>query len=278
MTELPYRQQLEMEIANEEYYEQVYGAPVVGEHGRWLGVVIVMHDISELVRLEQIRKDFVANVSHELRTPITSIKGFSETLLDGAFKDEQMLLSFLTIIYDESNRIQVLVNDLLELSKIERHGFTLDVVPTKLQDILVRVVDLTSAQLENKNMQFNVEIEQDAVILGDVNRLMQIFTNLINNAIAYSKEETTVTLRISANERYGIFEVKDEGIGIEKAEISRIFERFYRVDRARSRNSGGTGLGLSIVKHLIEAHNGKIIVESEIGKGTSIKVFLPLKD
>ena len=189
-----------------------------------------------------------------------------------------MLLSFLTIIYDESNRIQVLVNDLLELSKIERHGFTLDVVPTKLQDILVRVVDLTSAQLENKNMQFDVEIEQDAVILGDVNRLMQIFTNLINNAIAYSKEETTVTLRISANDQYGIFEVKDEGIGIEKAEISRIFERFYRVDRARSRNSGGTGLGLSIVKHLIEAHNGKIMVESEVGKGTSIKVLLPLKD
>lgn len=277
LTELPYRQQLMMEIGNEEYYEQVYGAPVVGEHGRWLGVVIVMHDVSELVRLEQIRKDFVANVSHELRTPITSIKGFSETLLDGAFKDEQMLLSFLTIIYDESNRIQVLVNDLLELSKIERHGFTLDVMPTKLQDILVRVVDLTSSELENKNMQFDVEIEQDAVILGDVNRLMQIFTNLINNAIAYSKEGTTVSLRISANEEYGIFEVKDEGIGIEKAEIARIFERFYRVDRARSRNSGGTGLGLSIVKHLIEAHNGKIQVTSEVGKGTSIKVFLPLK-
>lgn len=276
LTELPYRQQLMMEIGNEEYYEQVYGAPVVGEHGRWLGVVIVMHDVSELVRLEQIRKDFVANVSHELRTPITSIKGFSETLLDGAFKDEQMLLSFLTIIYDESNRIQVLVNDLLELSKIERHGFTLDVMPTKLQDILVRVVDLTSSELENKNMQFDVEIEQDAVILGDVNRLMQIFTNLINNAIAYSKEGTTVSLRISANEEYGIFEVKDEGIGIEKAEIARIFERFYRVDRARSRNSGGTGLGLSIVKHLIEAHNGKIQVTSEVGKGTSIKVFLPL--
>ncbi|MGN7478107.1 two-component system histidine kinase PnpS [Solibacillus silvestris] len=278
LTEMPYRQQLMMEIADEEYYEQVYGAPVVGEHGRWLGVVIVMHDVSELVRLEQVRKDFVANVSHELRTPITSIKGFSETLLDGAFKDEQMLLSFLTIIYDESNRIQVLVNDLLELSKIERHGFTLEVTPTKLQDILIRVVDLTSSQLESKNMQFNVEIEQDAVILGDVNRLMQIFTNLINNAIAYSKEETTVTLRISANKEHGIFEVRDEGIGIEKAEIARIFERFYRVDRARSRNSGGTGLGLSIVKHLIEAHNGKIQVASEIGKGTSIKVFLPLSN
>lgn len=277
LTEMPYRQQLVMEIADEEYNEQVYGAPVVGEHGRWLGVVIVMHDISELVRLEQIRKDFVANVSHELRTPITSIKGFSETLLDGAFKDEQMLLSFLTIIHDESNRIEVLVNDLLELSKIERHGFMLDIVPTKLQDILVRVVDLTSAQLESKHMQFNVKIEQDAVILGDVNRLMQIFTNLINNAIAYSKEETTVTLKINADSEFGIFEITDEGIGIEKSEVARIFERFYRVDRARSRNSGGTGLGLSIVKHLIEAHQGKIQVTSEVGKGTTMKVFLPLQ-
>ncbi|MEG0439367.1 MAG: ATP-binding protein [Solibacillus sp.] len=276
LTEMPYRQQLEMEIEHECYVEQVYGAPVVGEHGRWLGVVIVMHDISELIRLEQIRKDFVANVSHELRTPITSIKGFSETLLDGAFKDEQMMLSFLGIINEESNRIQALVNELLELSKIEQHGFTVNALPTRLQDILVRVVDITSAQLESKNMQFEVEIEQDAIILGDTNRLIQVFTNLINNAIAYSKEDTMVTIRISTNDQYGIFEVKDQGIGIEKAEIARIFERFYRVDRARSRNSGGTGLGLSIVKHLIEAHHGKIQVTSEVGSGTSMKVYLPL--
>ncbi|AWE08312.1 PAS domain-containing sensor histidine kinase [Lysinibacillus sp. 2017] len=277
LTEMPYRQQLEMEIGDELYNEQIYGAPVVGEHGRWLGVVIVMHDVSELIRLEQIRKDFVANVSHELRTPITSIKGFSETLLDGAFKDENMLLSFLNIIHEESNRIQVLVQDLLELSKIERHGFLLDVEPVKLQDILIRVVDLTSAQLESKNMQFEVNIEQDAFILGDVNRLMQIFTNLINNAMAYSKEHTTVTLRISSDEQYGIFEITDQGIGIEKSEIPRVFERFYRIDRARSRNSGGTGLGLSIVKHLVEAHQGKIQVSSEVGKGTTMKVYLPLQ-
>ena len=277
LTEMPYRQQLDMEIDGEIFNEQIYGAPVVGGHGRWLGVVIVMHDIRELVRLEQIRKDFVANVSHELRTPITSIKGFSETLLDGAFKDEQMLLSFLGIIQEESNRIEMLVHDLLELSKIERHGFTLDIVPTKLHDILIRVVALTSASLEAKNMQFEVEIEQDATVLGDVNRLIQIFTNLIHNAIAYSKEDTIVKLRINANEQYGIFEVKDQGIGIEKSEIPLIFERFYRIDRARSRNSGGTGLGLSIVKHLIEAHEGKIQVTSEVGKGTSMKVYLPIQ-
>lgn len=277
LTEMPYRQQLEVEIQGEIHYEQAYGAPVMGEHGRWLGVVIVMHDVSELIRLEQVRKDFVANVSHELRTPITSIKGFAETLLDGALKDEQMLLSFLEIIHEESNRLQMLVNDLLDLSKMERHGFTLDVMPTKLQEVIARTIELTSAQMEEKNMQFDVAIEKDVYVLGDANRLIQVFTNLINNAAAYSKEDTTITLRVYEEGAYGIVEVDDQGIGIEKNEISRVFERFYRVDRARSRNSGGTGLGLSIVKHLIEAHHGKIQVTSEVGVGTCMKVMLPLK-
>ncbi|RHW33467.1 sensor histidine kinase [Lysinibacillus yapensis] len=277
LTEQPYRKQIEVEIHQEIQYKQVYGAPVMGDHGRWLGVVIVMHDISELIRLEQIRKDFVANVSHELRTPITSIKGFSETLLDGAFKDEKMLISFLDIIYQESYRLQMLIQDLLELSKIEQHGFSVTIMPSSLQEVLIRAVELTSPRLDEKNMQFNVDIKRDVTVMGDFNRLIQIFTNLIANAITYSPEDTTVTLRIKENDEYGIIEVEDQGIGIEKSEIARIFERFYRVDRARSRNSGGTGLGLAIVKHLIEAHQGKINVESTVGKGTCIKVFIPLK-
>jgi len=276
LTELPYRKQIEVEIHHEIQYKQVYGAPVMGDHGRWLGVVIVMHDISELIRLEQIRKDFVANVSHELRTPITSIKGFSETLLDGAFKDEKMLLSFLDIIYQESNRLQILIHDLLELSKIEQHGFSVDVMPTSLQEVLIRAVELTSPRLDEKNMQFNVGIERDVMVMGDFNRLIQIFTNLITNAITYSPENSTVTLRIKSNTDYGIIEVEDQGMGIEKSEIARIFERFYRIDKARSRNSGGTGLGLAIVKHLVEAHHGKINVKSTVGKGTCMKIFIPL--
>jgi len=277
LTELPYRKQIEVEIQQEIQYKQVYGAPVVGDHGRWLGVVIVMHDITELIRLEQIRKDFVANVSHELRTPITSIKGFSETLLDGAFKDEKMLLSFLEIMNQESNRLQMLIQDLLELSKIEQHGFSVNILPTSLQEVLIRSVELTSARLNEKNMQFNVHIVEDVFVMGDFNRLIQIFTNLITNATIYSPESTTITLRIKANDEYGIFEVEDQGIGIEKSEIPRIFERFYRIDKARSRNSGGTGLGLAIVKHLVEAHHGKINVRSTIGKGTCMKVQIPLK-
>ncbi|MEO4051959.1 ATP-binding protein [Solibacillus sp. CAU 1738] len=276
LTELPYRKQLEMEVQQEITYKFVYGAPVVGENGRWLGVVLVMHDVTELVRLEQIRKDFVANVSHELRTPITSIKGFSETLLDGAYKDEKMLLSFLDIMYQESNRLQMLIQDLLELSKIEQHGFSVDIMSTSLQDVLIRAVDVTSPRLDEKDMQFSVDIARDVRVLADANRLIQIFTNLIANAIMYSPEGTTVTLRIKETDEYGIVEVEDQGIGIEKSEIARIFERFYRVDRARSRNSGGTGLGLAIVKHLVEAHHGKIQVTSEVGKGTCIKILLPL--
>ncbi|NLY78655.1 MAG: PAS domain S-box protein [Lysinibacillus sp.] len=276
LTELPYRKQIAIELDDEMIYEQVYGAPVVGEHGRWLGIVIVMHDITELIRLEKIRKDFVAIVSHELRTPITSIKGFSETLLDGAFKDEKMLLSFLDIIYQESNRLQMLIQDLLDLSKIEQQGYTVQFVPTSLQEVLIRAVEVTSPRLDEKNMQFDVDIVRDVYVMGDANRLIQVFTNLIANSITYSPENTVVTLRIKENENYGIVEVEDQGIGIEKSEIPRIFERFYRGDKARSRNSGGTGLGLAIVKHLVEAHHGKISVESTVGKGTCVRVMIPI--
>ena len=276
LTELPYRKQLTMTLGNDQVHKQAYGAPVIGEHGRWLGIVIVMHDVSELLRLEQIRRDFVANVSHELRTPITSIKGFSETLLDGAFRDEQMLLSFLEIIHKESNRLQELVHDLLELSKIEQYGFKVETYPTSLQDVLIRVIELTTPKLDSKEMQFDIDIVKDVTVKGDANRLIQIFTNLVANAIMYSPVETTITIRITSDEKYGIVEVIDEGIGIEKADIPRVFERFYRVDKARARNSGGTGLGLAIVKHLLEAHEGKIVVASEVGKGTTMRVCIPL--
>ncbi|HIX44435.1 MAG TPA: PAS domain-containing sensor histidine kinase, partial [Candidatus Kurthia intestinigallinarum] len=268
-------QQIQIPLDGGMRHMEVYGAPVIGEHGHWLGVVIVMHDITELKKLEQVRKDFVANVSHELRTPITSMKGFSETLLDGAYKDEETLLTFLEIMNQESNRLQMLVNDLLELSKLEKHGFQLDLLPTSLNDLVKRAAEMSAQQLEEKEMILQVEAPDDIVILGDANRLMQVIVNLLFNAINYSPEHTTITMRLSDNSKFGILEVKDEGIGIAKEEIPRVFERFYRVDRARSRNSGGTGLGLAIVKHLIEIHHGKIQVESEVGQGTTMRVMLP---
>ncbi|WP_019415950.1 two-component system histidine kinase PnpS [Paenisporosarcina sp. TG20] len=275
LMESPSRKQIALEIQQEIRHKEVYGAPVIGEHGRWLGVVIVMHDISDLIRLEQIRKDFVANVSHELRTPITSIKGFSETLIDGAMKDEKILLSFLEIIYKESNRLQMLIEDLLELSKIEQHGFSVEFSRTSLLEVMSRAAEMTRPRLEIKNMNYISRMKRDVLVDGDMNRLIQVVMNLLTNAITYSHENSSVYLSLHESDTHGIIIIRDEGIGMDKKEIPRIFERFYRIDRARSRNSGGTGLGLAIVKHLIEAHNGRIIVESEPGKGTEFRILLP---
>ncbi|MET1014785.1 MAG: two-component system histidine kinase PnpS, partial [Paenisporosarcina sp.] len=277
LTESSIRKQLRLTFFQDQRHMEVYGAPVIGEYGRWLGVVIVMHDITDLVRLEQIRKDFVANVSHELRTPITSIKGFTETLLDGALKDEKTLNSFLEIIYKESNRLQDLIEDLLELSKIEQHGFSVEHLVINLKEVMVRAAEMTGPRLDEKGMDLHCNFEQDIYVEGDFNRLIQVIMNLLTNAITYSPENTTISMKLFESETHGIMLIQDEGIGIEDSEIPRIFERFYRIDRARSRNSGGTGLGLAIVKHLVEAHHGKITVKSSIGNGTAFEISIPKK-
>ncbi|MFJ8063338.1 two-component system histidine kinase PnpS [Psychrobacillus sp. NPDC096426] len=276
LTESSYREQIQIKRNLHTYYKDAYGAPVIGEHGRWLGIVVVMHDITELIKLEQVRKDFVANVSHELKTPVTSIKGFSETLLYGAYKNEETLLSFLEIIHKESNRLQMLITDLLDLSKVEQVGYEVNLHKVKLKDVLNRCIDMSAHLLEEKEIELALTVEDSVKVLGDSNRLMQIMMNLVTNAITYSSDHTTLHISIFKNEKYGIFRIQDEGIGISKKEISRIFERFYRVDRARSRNSGGTGLGLAIVKHLVEAHHGLIEVDSEVGNGTCFTVYIPL--
>ncbi|WP_088006622.1 two-component system histidine kinase PnpS [Indiicoccus explosivorum] len=255
----------------------VYGAPVIGGHGKWLGIVIVLHDITELKKLEQIRKDFVANVSHELRTPVTSIKGFTETLLDGAYQDSASLIVFLEIIQKESNRIMLLIQDLLDLSKIEQSGFHLNLSRTDICAVAARAMEGVQLAAADKEIEVCLETEGDCFIEADADRLLQVVSNLLSNAIVYSPEGTAVTIRVTGSEEEVAIEVADEGIGIPPEDIPRIFERFYRVDRARSRNSGGTGLGLAIVKHLTEAHAGRIEVESEYGKGTVFRVRLPRK-
>ena len=276
LTEASNREQISIKKNLHTYYMDAYGAPVIGEHGKWLGIVVVMHDITELVKLEQIRKDFVANVSHELKTPVTSIKGFSETLLYGAYKNEETLLSFLEIIHKESNRLQMLINDLLDLSKVEQAGYEVNLQKVNLLEVVERSKEMTSHILEEKNMRLETIFEEPVYVLADLNRLIQITMNLLMNALTYSPEDKTVIISIDQNKKYGIFRIQDEGIGIAKEEVNRVFERFYRVDRARSRNSGGTGLGLAIVKHLVEAHHGFIEVESEVGKGTVFTVSIPL--
>lgn len=275
ITEKSVKRQLVLSLQIERKYFEVYGAPIIGNVDEWKGIVLVFHDITELKRLEQMRQDFVANVSHELRTPITSIKGFSETLLDGDLKNEKIIRDFLTIILKESERMQALIQELLELSKIENQEFKLSLTKVDLNNIISEIGTMFNRKAEMKDINLEVKLsEMPIVIDADPYRLKQIFINLISNAINYTPTGGKVTVFISQNEKYAFVEVEDTGIGIEKDEIPRIFERFYRVDRARSRNSGGTGLGLAIVKHLVEAHKGYITVESERGKGTSFIVKL----
>ncbi|WP_042459623.1 two-component system histidine kinase PnpS [Neobacillus dielmonensis] len=274
-TEHKVSKQLHVPLGIQRKYFDVYGVPIMGKNNVWKGVLVVFHDITELKNLELMRKDFVANVSHELKTPVTSIKGFSETLLDGAMNNQETLESFLSIILKESDRLQSLIQDLLELSKLESHSFTLNKQELNLHQLLEEVVTLLSGKAKTKNISLDLICPISPVaIRGDVDRLKQVFINLIANAITYTPSHGVVTVKLVEHKNSVVVMVKDTGIGIEEKEIPRIFERFYRVDRARSRNSGGTGLGLAIVKHIVEAHHGNLSVESEVGKGSVFKVEL----
>ncbi|MEH7157636.1 two-component system histidine kinase PnpS [Neobacillus drentensis] len=259
----------------ERRYFVVYGVPIIGTNNVWKGVLLVFHDITEIKKLEQMRKDFVANVSHELKTPVTSIKGFTETLLDGAMNNQETLETFLSIILKESDRLQTLIHDLLELSKIEQQGFILNLQELDLYVLLDEVITMLTGKAQEKNIELELVCKQNQVMVqGDLDRLKQVFINLIGNAITYTPPEGNVTIILLEPRGKVRIHVKDSGVGISKEEIPRIFERFYRVDRARSRNSGGTGLGLAIVKHLVEAHHGNITVRSNLGEGSEFIIEL----
>ena len=274
-TEQKVSKQLLVPLYIERRYFIVYGVPIIGTNKVWKGVLLVFHDITEIKKLEQMRKDFVANVSHELKTPVTSIKGFTETLLDGAMNDKETLGTFLSIILKESNRLQTLILDLLELSKIEQQGFKLAKQDLDLRLLLLEVITILNGKAEEKDIRLMFFCKHDRVIIeGDVDRLKQVFINLIGNAITYTPSKGKVEIILLEKGENVRIHVKDSGVGIEKEEISRIFERFYRVDRARSRNSGGTGLGLAIVKHLVEAHRGDISVKSDLGQGSEFIIEL----
>ncbi|MGL4522043.1 MAG: two-component system histidine kinase PnpS [Bacilli bacterium] len=253
----------------------IYGSPILGSRDEWKGIVIVFHDITELKRLENMRKDFLANVSHELKTPITSIKGFSETLLDGALEDAELSEQFLGIILKESDRMSALIGELLELSKIEQPDFSLDIQKIVVQELLTDTLAVITPRLEQKEQRIEVQDGSTTPFYADYHRMQQILLNLLTNAVNYSHEGTQIKLIVTEVKDVIRFEIVDNGPGIPKEEIPRIFERFYRLDKARSRNSGGTGLGLSIVKHLVDAHDGKISVESIVGRGTTFKIEVP---
>ncbi len=281
LTEKGQRKQIILPIQLEMRHFDVYGAPIIssGHKERLQGIVLVFHDITELKKLEQMRKDFVANVSHELKTPVTSVKGFTETLLDGAAEDKVLRERFLKIIWDESERLQSLIQDLLDLSKIEQSQFQLNWQRVNLSELADDVIFMLKNKAEEKEIALSKFKEGISVIEGDPLRIKQIMINLVNNAIMYTPKGGQIQILITTKkEKQKVyFTVQDTGIGIHKNEIPRVFERFYRVDRARSRNSGGTGLGLAIVKHLVEAHQGEMIVDSEVGKGTKFTIVFNIE-
>lgn len=271
-TEKTINEAVEIKINVHQKYFDAAVVPVLSKTRKKLeGIVIVLHDITQLKTLEQMRKDFVANVSHELKTPITSIKGFSETLLDGAKNDPDSLDMFLNIILKEANRIQVLVSELLELSKIERTSH-LQLSPVNMADKVANCIEVVQQLALKKHIDIKLNMEPDVYILAEPSKLKQVIINLLSNAINYSFENNSIEVTVRQSEGASILEIKDYGIGISEEEQVRIFERFYRVDKARSRDSGGTGLGLAIVKHIVEVFNGEIEVESQPGEGSTFRV------
>ena len=256
---------------------QVTGSPLTNEKGVNIGALIVMRDITDLRKLEEVRTDFVANVSHELKTPITSIKGFIETLSSDDFKHNEETKKFLEIIRQQSNRLNTIVDDLLTLSRIERkeEHIVFDLFP--LENIIKNSIALCHHQAEKKNIKIKMNCDSNSEIKVNSALLEQALVNLIINAIQHSNSNTTISLIGQMKDKKIIISVQDEGIGIEKKHHTRLFERFYRIDSSRSRNDGGTGLGLSIVKHIVNAHKGEISLESEIGKGSIFTIKIPIK-
>jgi two-component system phosphate regulon sensor histidine kinase PhoR len=240
------------------------------------GAIVVFHDITRLKGLEKIRQDFVANVSHELRTPLTTIKGYVETLLEGALKEE-VASQFVQVIKRHTDRLTKIVEDLLMLSKIESKEFQLKMEVISLRDLIDDVIDFVKEPAEKKKISISQSaIPPSLAVEADRNYLEQISINLLDNAIKYTPEGGRITISvIEKDQREVLVSVQDTGIGIPKEDLPRIFERFYRVDKGRSQELGGTGLGLSIVKHLVQAHGGKVWVDSQPGKGSTFYFTLP---
>ncbi|MBN6849579.1 two-component system, OmpR family, phosphate regulon sensor histidine kinase PhoR [Staphylococcus saprophyticus] len=271
--EKPIYDQIELTIdqVHQKYFDTSC-VPILSKTKKNLyGMVIVLHDITNLKKLENLRREFVANVSHELKTPITSIKGFAETLLDGAKNDEQTLNEFLKIISKESDRIETLVFDLLDLSHVEQQT---EIVTeyVSLSEIAESTIKNMQNIAEEKQITIVNEIKPDIVIDANKDKVSQVALNLLSNAVSYSNASSEVIVRVYKDANKRIMEVQDFGIGISAEDQQHIFERFYRVDKARSRDSGGTGLGLSITKHIMEAHNGRINVFSRPNEGSTFRV------
>ena len=253
----------------------VTAAPVQASSHK--GAVLVLHEITDLRRLERVRQDFVANVSHEFRTPLTAIQGFAETLLAGALDDPANRRRFVEIIREHSMRLARLTQDLLKLSRIEAGQLKLDFRPVSVSQLIESCVETAQLKAVPRQLALHVNLpEQLPSARGDSNTLQEVLQNLLDNALQYTPAGGKIEVSASSSNGHVVVTVADTGIGIPQAEQARIFERFYRVDAARSREAGGTGLGLSIARHIMEAHGGRLWVESAVGEGSRFHFSIPV--
>ena len=254
------------------------GSPVYSREGEIEGLTIFFHDITEIRYLEKVRKDFIANVSHELRTPVTSVKGYAETLLDGALEDKTTAREFTEIIDREAGRLSRLITEFFELSRLESQQVNLELKSVELVETIKKTVQNLHKKAEEKKISINiVSPETTLFVQADADKLQQVLNNLLENAIKYSfyGEEIIFSFaKVSDEENEVVIWIEDKGPGLPPAELSRVFERFYRLEKGRSRKQGGTGLGLAIVKHIVESHGGRVWAENNPDGGA--KFFFTL--
>ena len=274
----PRRESIQMSRGPSEGREMEVSAVPLGEDsGQTEGAVVLFHDVTQLRQVEEIRRDFVANVSHELRTPLSIFRGYLETLLDDPHQPPGELLRILEVMERHSDRLNALVEDVLSLARLESPAAELDLSEINLREFLQEILRDWEKRLEAKQLKSRLDVPPDLPMLeADENRLQEVIYNLLDNAVKYSQSRGGITLRAAVEGDRVRISVSDEGIGIGENDLPRIFERFYRADKARSRELGGTGLGLSIVKHIAQLHGGTAEAQSEPDKGTTISVLLPI--
>ena len=261
---------------NSERDVEISAVPIKDDADLTTGAVILFHDITQLKQTDKVRRDFVANVSHELRTPLSILRGYIETLLDNPQTSHEELSRILQVMERHSKRLGLLVDDLLSLAQLESRDTDLQLSDVQLAELFESVLRDWGKKLAEKQLKVVVDLSPDArTIRADETRLQEVVYNLLDNAVKYSRENGEVRLRAAQRCPEIVLSVADNGIGIGKNDLPRIFERFYRVDKARSRELGGTGLGLAIVKHIAQLHGGRVEAESELGRGTTIRVILP---
>jgi two-component system, OmpR family, phosphate regulon sensor histidine kinase PhoR len=255
----------------------VHCTPLVDEMQARMGGLVVISDVTQLRRLENMRRDFAASVSHEIKTPLTAIKGFVETLSTGDLDDREEIRRFLEIIDKHVNRLAAIIDDLMQLSRIEQENEfqQIGLEPARIEDVLKAAIGFCGKSIDNKSVDVQLSCEDDLSGTIDATLLEQAVVNLLDNAVKYSPENSTIRIEALTADNEIQIRFTDQGMGIAKKHLPRLFERFYRVDKARSRKLGGTGLGLAIVKHIAQAHGGRVIVESELGQGSTFTLHLP---